>query len=710
MERFSVPNAKLANSMSDNAFSVVCNRCGYALTPTEFFQIGKAMAWCPQCSHLFQYKAQASGEDQDQDVPPSPDALSTMRTFRAASMVEPPQNVTRGPGSFTPPPENAPPMNKTPPPSPSSPTPPPPPRVPSSTPSPPGSTPITPSSQQYRPEYPVVAGYTILGELGSGGMGKVYRARHEKLKRLVALKMIWFSADESMNYLANFQVEAESVARLHHANVTQIFEVGEHEGRPYLALEFVTGGTLKGKLNGQPQPVRASAQLVQTLARAMHSAHQRGIVHRDLKPANILLEPHSTPVDMDRRFDAESQESDHLYGVPKVTDFGVAKRMDDFDHYRRGDLVGTPSYMAPEQANGQAEEVGPATDIYGLGAILYEMLTGRPPFAANSVTELLKQVSSVPPTPPRKLRKRLPRDLEAICLKCLNKDPSSRYRSALALANDLKRFLDGEPVRARHRGATARAWRWAVRNPIPSSLLVTATVVLLCGQYSLFHLSRTMVEKTALEAATQQTDLLREMNRLYSDVAASAQGAGVEATHKFPDEEKHNIPIPARFMILLGERMARAADDEDHFAAHSQGFMQMKLYSNYPFRERPDSPPHHHFGKDALAFYEKATDKTVPFYRFEKTGGLQVLRYATPLILVKRCLDCHNNKERYPSLVKTDWKVGDVRGVLEIVSPLNECIEDTRQDLFTTYMFLGILAVTLLATCWIGLVLAKRLL
>jgi hypothetical protein len=364
--------------------------------------------------------------------------------------------------------------------------------------------------------------------------------------------------------------------------------------------------------------------------------------------------------------------------------------------------------MAPEQAEARAEEVGPATDVYALGVILYEMLTGRPPFVSNSVSEVLVQVAACEPAPPRRLRRHLPRDLEAVCLRCLEKDPRKRYRTALALADDLKRFLDGEPVRARPAGPALRLWSWSLRNPVPAGLLLTASVLLTFGPGSLFRLSESMVEHTALDAAAQQTVMLREVNKLYSDVASQAKKAGVEVTHQFPEEGRVTVPIPARFSILLGERLARQADEEDDRPGHGQSFIRMQLYSKYPFRERPGSPPEHHFGKDALEYFEQTGDKEGPFYRFDKYRGLRVLRYATPLVMNERCLSCHNDKAAYPGLKKTDWKAGDVRGVMEITYPLDEGLAQTRQTLFNTYTLLGGVSTSLLAVCWSVLAFGRR--
>ncbi|HUY34025.1 MAG TPA: serine/threonine-protein kinase [Pirellulales bacterium] len=290
-----------------------------------------------------------------------------------------------------------------------------------------------------------VPGYEILGELGRGGMGVVYQARQMALGRMVALKMILADEQAGLQELARFRAEAETAACLQHGNIVQIYEIGAHRGRPYLALEWVEGGNLAARLNGRPLPPREAAGLVETLARAIHYAHQRGIVHRDLKPANVLMTAD---------------------GTPKIGDFGLAKRLfDDARRTRTGAILGTPAYMAPEQAAGRPRDVGPAADIYSLGALLHELLTGRPPFDAASVLDTLRQVESQAPLGPRHWQPTLSRDLETVCLKCLEKDPRRRYSSAAALADDLRRFLLGEPIQARPIHACERVWRWCRRNP-----------------------------------------------------------------------------------------------------------------------------------------------------------------------------------------------------------------------------------------------------
>jgi hypothetical protein len=302
---------------------------------------------------------------------------------------------------------------------------------------------------------PAVPGYEILRELGRGGMGVVYQARQVKLQRLVALKMILAGAHAGADQLHRFRTEAEAVARLQHPHIVQIFEVGEHGGLPYFSLEYVAGGSLAGKLNGTPLPPAEAVRLVETLAWAMQAAHEQGIVHRDLKPANVLL---STD------------------GTPKVTDFGLAKKLDATGPTASGAIMGTPSYMAPEQARGKGEAVGPASDVYALGAILYECSTGRPPFQAPTPLDTVLQVLNEEPVPPRRLQPGVPRDLETICLKCLHKEAKNRYASAEALAEDLRRLRSGHPIRARPVGRLERVWKGVKRRPALALLLMVTFV------------------------------------------------------------------------------------------------------------------------------------------------------------------------------------------------------------------------------------------
>ncbi len=345
-----------------------------------------------------------------------------------------------------------------------------------------------------------VAGYDILEELGRGGMGVVYKARHRNLQRLVALKMILAGAHAGETGLARFRAEAEAVAQLQHPNIVQVFETGEHDGCPYFSLELVTGGGLDRRLRESTLSPHAAARLMETLARAIGFAHQRGIVHRDLKPGNILLAPvdsQTTTIETGlSSIRKQSSPSSTITGsdwsrsyVPKITDFGLAKRIDDDSgQTHTGTVLGTPHYMSPEQASGKVREVGPATDIYALGAIFYELLIGRPPFKAGNPIDVIRQVIDQEPVPPRQLEPRVPRDIETICLKCLEKQPSRRYQTAEELAADLHLFLADEPILARPISATERAWKWAKRRPSTVALMfVSAAAVVGTGLLIAWH-------------------------------------------------------------------------------------------------------------------------------------------------------------------------------------------------------------------------------
>ncbi len=320
-----------------------------------------------------------------------------------------------------------------------------------------------------------VPGYDILEELGRGGMGVVYKARDRRLHRLVALKMVLAGAHVGAVGLQRFRAEAEAVAKLSHANIVQIYETGEHEGRPYFSLELVEGGSLDQRILDSPCSPRAAAGLIETLARTMAVAHERGIVHRDLKPANILLAKlgSQSPIVKSRDADSTSLPADHWSrsAIPKIADFGLAKQVDDdSSQTKSGTIMGTPSYMAPEQAAGKIREIGPAADIYSLGAILYELLVGRPPFKAGNPIDTIRQVIEQEPVPPRHLEPRVPHDLETICLKCLEKEPARRFTSALDLADDLSRFALGDPIQARPTPTWERAWKWGKRRPLAVAL------------------------------------------------------------------------------------------------------------------------------------------------------------------------------------------------------------------------------------------------
>ncbi len=313
---------------------------------------------------------------------------------------------------------------------------------------------------------PAVPGYELVELVGRGGMGKVYRARHVELDRTVAIKVLAYELDERA--LTRFRAEARIAAQLQHPNIAQLYDTGSADGHPYLAQEFVDGGTLAERFGGKPQDPKAAAVLVETVARAVGYLHDRGVLHRDLKPGNILLAAD---------------------GTPKVTDFGLAKELPPpatgdttvtpgGGLTRTGEILGTPAYMPPEQASG-ASALGPPADVYSLGAVLYEALTGRPPFQSPEPLQTVLMVLGMEPVPPRTLLPKLPRDLDTICLKCLEKNPAKRYPTAGELADDLGRFLRGEPILARPVGWTERAGKWARRNKALTGLAVVSALLLL---------------------------------------------------------------------------------------------------------------------------------------------------------------------------------------------------------------------------------------
>jgi eukaryotic-like serine/threonine-protein kinase len=407
---------------------------------------------------------------------------------------------------------------------------------------------------------PWIPGYTILEELGRGGAGIVYHAIHGVLGRPVAIKMLHPGLFSSEADRRRLRAEAEAVARLQHPNVVQLYEIGEVDGSPYLVLEYVAGGTLASYLGGRPQPPREAATLVAALGRAVHAAHREQIIHRDLKPANILLRRDPTAGAGDRRAEdgprpAPLTPSD----IPKITDFGLAKRLDRTVSGLTQTLSGTPAYMSPEQVPERSGEppstpITPATDVYALGVILYEMLTGRPPFLGTDWVATLLQVVRRAPVPPRELQPGTPLDLQTICLKCLEKEPGKRYATAGELADDLGRFLDHKPIQARPVGLLGRLTRWGRRNPVPAGSLAALVAT------GLFALTAILwqwkkadnLAKSLLVANVQSAERLREA------VAAQerAERAG-EAERR--ERYRSNVAAAAAALQLQNSKTARRA-------------------------------------------------------------------------------------------------------------------------------------------------------
>ena len=344
--------------------------------------------------------------------------------------------------------------------------------------------------------------YEILEEIARGGMGVVYQARQTQLNRIVALKLIKSGELAGDEEVQRFRNEAEAAAQLDHPNIVPIYEVGEQDGRHFFSMGFVDGVGLDARIKEGPLPPREAAELIKTIAEAVQYAHDKGIVHRDLKPANVLI------------------DND---GNPRITDFGLAKKVgEDSGMTATGQVMGTPSYMPPEQAEGKLEKIGPASDVYALGAMLYATLTGRPPFQAANVMETLKQVLEQDPVSPRVLNPAVDRDLETICVKCLEKEVGLRVESAEELAQELRRFLDGVPIRSRPTGRIARIWKWCRRRPVAAALSAAVVIAVVASVSAAYFVNRAAEIQTEADRVTQLSELDRELDSRLENVGLDA--------------------------------------------------------------------------------------------------------------------------------------------------------------------------------------------